>query len=212
MIVVVALFFTVVGIVFCFWGKKILETFAFIIFGILGGILGLFLGLFIAGWLGLEDMVFFAVAFGVCLLGIILGVVLSKWLFYALIISYCAINAFLFTLVIVYGKYSPMVAILIAGVVAIVVAIVLKIFIEKILAAVTAFFGAALIGIAALSVTLFVAFEYFDYDFPGMAYFALLGAVLGVVIVLGIAGSVKQLKGKAAPKRQPQRGKGRRRR
>jgi hypothetical protein len=212
MLIAAAFIFFVVGIVFCFWGKKLMETFAFIIFGIIGGILGLFIGLFLAGVLGLVGMVGLGVALGLCLLGIILGVVLSKWLFYALIIAYCAINAFLFTLALLYGRYSPFVVILIAGVVAIVVAIVLKIFIEKILAAVTAFFGAVLIGLAVLWVTLFVAFEYFDYEFPGLAYFALLGAILGVVIVLGFAGTIKQLKGKSAPKRKPQRGRGRRRR
>ena len=213
MVVAAAFIFTVVGIVFCFWGKKLMETFAFVIFGILGGILGLIIGLFIAGWLGLIGTIFLIVALGLCLLGIILGVVLSKWLFYALIITYCAINAFCFALVMLMGKFSMFVVVIIAGVVAIVVAIVLKMLIEKILAAVTAFFGAALVGLSIMLVTMVIAIQFFDYEFKmDTYYFALLGAVLGVVIVLGIAGSVKQLKGKSAPKRQPQRGRGRRRR
>jgi hypothetical protein len=213
MVVAAAFIFTVVGIVFCFWGKKLMETFAFIIFGIIGGIIGLLLGLFLAGWLGLVGTVFLAVALGLCLLGIILGVVLSKWLFYALIIAYCAINAFAFALVMLMGNFSMLVTVLIAGVVAIVVAIVLKMFIEKILSAVTAFFGAALVGLSIMLATMAIAWQFFDYKFEmDYYYFILLGVVLGVVIILGIAGTVKQLKGKAAPKRQPQKGRGRRRR
>jgi hypothetical protein len=203
---VAALFFTIVGIAFCFWGRKIVETFAFIIFGIVGGILGLFIGLFLAGILGLTGMLFFVMAFGLCLLGIILGAVLSKWFLYGLIVGYCAINAFLFTLVMVYGRFgSQIIEIIIAGVVAIVVAIVLKIFIERILAAVTAFFGASLIGIAGMSVAIFVADRFADHEFKGMSYLILLGVVIGVVIILGIAGTVKQLSGKSPPKQQSRR-------
>ena len=211
MIVAAAFIFTVVGIVFCFWGKKLLETFAFIIFGIIGGILGLLIGLFIAGWLGLVGMVFLAVALGLCLLGIILGVVLSKWLFYALIIAYCAINTFFFTLAMVFGKFDMFVAVIIAGVAAIVVAIVLKLFIEKILSAVTAFFGAALVGLSIILVSMAIAKHFFDFEFKmDYYYFALLGIAIGVIIILGIAGSIKQLKGKSAPKKQqPQRGRSR---
>lgn len=207
-LIIASLFLMIVGIAFCFWGKKIIESFAFIIFGILGGILGLILGIIITTFFGIEGTVALAIILVLCLICIILGAVLSKFFLRFIVVFYCAINAFLFVWVITSGMtksdYIPIIAGAVAG---IVVAIVLKMLFEKLLAAISAFFGAMLIGMAVLMITQFVASQFFDFEFLGMYYYILLGVVLGIIIVLGFAGTMKQLKGKSAPppprRRQP---------
>ncbi len=211
MLIAASFLMTVVGIVFCFWGKKIVEVLAFVIFGIIFGILGLLIGLFLAGFFSLGGYLFLIVVFGLCLLGIILGAVLGKFFLRIAVVMYCAMNAFFFTMVVVStmtnNPWIPMIAGMVA---ALVVAIIIKMLFDKILVAVTAFFGASLVGMAVFIVVITVAaLPSIDYQFKGLYIYGLLGAALGVTVVLGIAGLFKQLKGKSAPKQQqPRRNRG----
>ena len=200
----------IIGIALTFWGKRIVEALAFIIFGVLGGILGIMLALFIIGFFGWSGNLYikWGILIVLCLAGILIGSFLSKSFLYGMIVFYCAINAFFITWA--FFGFKLYWQLLVAAVVAIVVAIVVKMLVEKLMAAVTAFLGATMVGYGAFAITLYVASRAFDKDLQGNLIF--LGIIVVGIIILGIAGTAYQLSaagigagggGGAQPRQQP---------
>jgi hypothetical protein len=195
---VTVLIFTAIGIAMAFWGRKILEALASIIFAFLGGVLGLMVGSFVAAltdkFFGISSIVALVIVGAFCLLGIVLGYLLGKSIMYGLIAFYCGLTAFYITWAFFGGEWAliPLVA---AFVVGLVVALLVKVFIQRLMAAITAFFGAGLIGYGGYVATILAADRFFDYEFTGRNYLIMIGVIVGLMIVIGICGTIFQLKG-----------------
>jgi hypothetical protein len=216
----------ILGIALTFWGKKIVEAVAFVVFGFLGGLLGLWLALLIIDYFGIGGILYWVILVGLCLLGIILGAWLSKSFLYGIIVFYCALYAFYTTWMIMGGEWK-LVPLVIALVVGLVVGIIVKIIIEKVFAAITAFMGATLVGYGAYLSAVYLAQRFFGKHMSGAisihdgfsGNIILICIVIAGAIVLGILGTIFQLKGglkmgggkKNPPPPPPNRGKQRRR-
>jgi hypothetical protein len=192
----------IIGIALTFWGKRIVEAMAFVVFGLLGGLLGLWVAMFIVDYFGIAGIFYWVILIGLCVLGIVLGAWLSKSFLYGMVVFYCATSAFYITWMMLGGEFR-LVPFVIALVVGLVVGIVVYFIIEKLFAVVTAFLGASLVGYGTFIATIFIAKMYFDTHLSGGigAHGGLTGNIILMcliivgIVVLGILGTMFQWKG-----------------
>lgn len=203
-VLIFILLFAVVGVAFCFFGRKLVEALSYVIFAFLGGVLGLMLGMFLAGIISsvTEDIVVYWIVVAVCCLGgIILFAVLHKRFLYGLMGVFAGTVVGFFVYAVIFEAVNDVVYMVISFAVGFGVFFLVLKFGEKVLSFVTAFLGAMMISYAIYFIILFVAKGFFDYTFDGYYDWGLKGAAVALIMIFGIAGAVKQLEGKK-PNRQ----------
>jgi hypothetical protein len=156
----------VLGLALCFFGKRILETIAFVIGAIAGAALALVLAprlyQFVEEYLTLNQCLIIAVIVG-ALIGGYLGKRLMYGMISLLVASTCSYAANVLT-----GDA------MITLITFFVVLVIMWFLVEKFLAVITAFLGASMVGTSAMYGILFL----FDMPFIGFVVFLIVTAAL----------------------------------